>query len=105
MSLLSKIAFGFVFLICPLWLSAADRSKDKPLFPCSDRHPASAGACATTPVAIHTVLPEYTEEARQAKLAGRVVLSLVVSKKGLPSDIHVVTPLGKGLDEKAVAAV
>jgi TonB family protein len=51
------------------------------------------------------VLPEYTEEARQAKVAGQVVLSLVVSKKGLPSDVHVVTSLGKGLDEQAVAAV
>jgi TonB family protein len=105
MSLLSKIASGFVFLICPLWLLAADKSKDKPLYPCSDQHPASAGACATTPIAIHTVLPEYTEEARQAKVAGQVGLSLVVSKKGLPSDIHVVTSLGKGLDEQAVAAV
>jgi TonB family protein len=105
MSLHAKIASGLVLLICPPWVFSADKSKDKPLYPCSDQHPASAGACATTPVAIHTVVPEYTEEARQAQLAGQVVLSLVISKKGLPSDIHVVTSLGKGLDEQAVAAV
>jgi TonB family protein len=104
MSLYSKIVFGFVLLICPLGVFSADKTKDKPLYPCGGQHPASAGACATTPVAIHTLLPEYTEEARQARLAGQVVLSLVVSKKGLPSDIHVVTSLGKGLDEQAVAA-
>ena len=100
-----RIALRCVLLFFPLWLSAGDKSKDKPLFPCGDEHPSSSGACATTPVAIHSVLPEYTEEARQAKVAGRVLISLVVGKKGLPSDIHVVESLGKGLDEQAVAAV
>jgi TonB family protein len=102
---LNNILSCLFFMFSALSLFAADKSKDKPLYPCGDEHPASAGACATTPVATHTVLPEYTEAARQAKLAGRVVLSLVVNKKGLPSDVHVVTSLGQGLDEQAMAAV
>lgn len=103
--LLRKIALCFILLLSSHWLFAADQSKDKPLYPCSYEHPASAGACATTPVAIHTVLPEYTEEARQAKLAGQELLSLIVGKKGLPSNVRLLKPLGKGLDEQTIAAV
>jgi TonB family protein len=46
--------------------------------------------------------PEYTDEARLAKLEGSVLLSLVVDADGQPRDIQVVRPLGLGLDESAV---
>ncbi len=49
--------------------------------------------------------PEYSKEARIAKLNGTVVLWLVVGSDGKPKDIRVVRPLGLGLDEKAVEAV
>ena len=49
--------------------------------------------------------PEYTEEARIAHLAGLVTLSLTVDDEGMPADIHVVSPLGLGLDESAVACM
>jgi TonB family protein len=49
--------------------------------------------------------PEYSEEARKAKVSGTVVLGLVVSADGLPTNIKIVTPLGDGLDEKAVEAI
>src|ERR1035441_9953076 len=49
--------------------------------------------------------PEYTEEARLAHLAGLVTLSLTVDDEGRPADIHVVSPLGLGLDESAVACM
>jgi TonB family protein len=49
--------------------------------------------------------PEYTDEARLAHLAGVVTMSLVVNDDGTPADIHVVTPLGLGLDESAVACM
>jgi TonB family protein len=49
--------------------------------------------------------PEYTEEARIAHLAGIVSMSLTVDDEGIPSDIHVVSPMGLGLDESAVACV
>jgi TonB family protein len=49
--------------------------------------------------------PEYTEEARLAHLAGIVTMSLTVDDDGIPKEIHVVSPLGLGLDENAVACV
>jgi TonB family protein len=49
--------------------------------------------------------PEYTEEARIAHLSGTVTLSLTVDDEGIPTDIHVVSPLGLGLDEKAVTCI
>ena len=49
--------------------------------------------------------PAYTEEARIAHLAGAVTMSLTVDDEGIPKEIHVLTPLGLGLDESAVACV
>jgi TonB family protein len=49
--------------------------------------------------------PEYTEEARLAHLAGSVTMSITIDDDGMPSDIHVVSPLGLGLDESAVACM
>jgi TonB family protein len=49
--------------------------------------------------------PEYTEEARIGHLAGLVTMSLTVDDDGMPNDIHVVNPLGLGLDESAVSCM
>jgi TonB family protein len=49
--------------------------------------------------------PGYTEEARLAHLAGTVTMSLTVDDEGIPKEIHVLSPLGLGLDENAVASV
>jgi TonB family protein len=57
------------------------------------------------PVLLTKQEPQYTEEARIAKLQGSVRLSLVVGEDGIPRDIRVVKSLGLGLDESAVAAV
>src|SRR5580698_901948 len=50
----------------------------------------------------HSVKPEYTREARDAKLEGVVTLSCVVGADGVVSDIDVRHGLVMGLDEKAV---
>jgi len=55
----------------------------------------------TPPKVIRKVQPEYTREARKAKLEGTVILSALVGVDGVPSDIKLVRLLGKGLDEKA----
>lgn len=57
------------------------------------------------PVLRSKVEPEYTEEARAARIEGAVVLSLVVGKEGVPYNIHVVRSLDAGLDLKAIQAV
>lgn len=72
---------------------------------CGQNHPASAGPCATPPHVISTPSPEYSEEARKARLEGTVILSLVVGDDGSPYGIRVAKSLGMGLDEKAIAAV
>jgi len=56
----------------------------------------------TPPKVVHTVRPQYTQEAIDAKLEGDVVVSLIVGVDGLPSDLKVLRGLGMGLDEAAV---
>jgi TonB family protein len=46
--------------------------------------------------------PEYTPEARQAGLQGKVELSVTVGTDGVPRDIQVLHGLGSGLDQKAI---
>jgi len=57
------------------------------------------------PVLISKVEPQYTEEARRAKLQGTVVLYVEVGPDGVAHNIKVQRPLGMGLDEKAIEAV
>ena len=65
--------------------------------------PASGDVAA--PSLISKVEPEYSKEAREKKLSGNVLLSIIVGADGVPRDIKVVSPLGSGLDEKAIEAV
>ncbi len=59
----------------------------------------------TPPRLLYRVEPGYTEEARSAKLQGRVVLSLVIDPEGRAEEIQVVESLDPGLDQRAVEAV
>lgn len=63
------------------------------------------GRDVMAPRVVSRTAPEYTEEARQAKLEGSVGLRLIVNADGEPEDIYVMQVLGLGLDEKAVEAV
>ena len=56
------------------------------------------------PKLIYKVEPKYTDEARDAKLDGAVILSLVVRADGTASDLVVKRGLGLGLDQAAVDA-
>lgn len=59
----------------------------------------------TTPHLLSKVEPEYTPEARAARLEGAVILRIVIDTDGKPRDARIMRGLGLGLDEKAVAAV
>jgi len=59
----------------------------------------------TAPVLLFKVEPEFSEQARQAKLQGTVMLYAEVDTNGLLRNIRVTRGLGLGLDEKAVEAV
>jgi protein TonB len=57
------------------------------------------------PVLLFKVQPDYTDQARQAKYQGVVLLRVVIDENGAPQNVRVMRPLGLGLDEKAIAAV
>ena len=59
----------------------------------------------SAPVPIRTTNPEYTEEARNAKIEGAVLVEAVIDEKGVPTEPKVVRTLDKGLDQKALEAV
>lgn len=49
--------------------------------------------------------PEFNDLARRMKYQGTAVLGLTVDPNGIPTKVHVVNPLGCGLDAQAVGAV
>ncbi len=67
--------------------------------------PRRIGGGVSAPVVIYSVEPEFSEEARKAKVAGNVLVGLWIDEKGMPSHVHVVRGIGMGLDEKAIEAV
>jgi periplasmic protein TonB len=63
------------------------------------------GGGISAPKPLDTPDPEYTEEARRAKIQGTCILWLIVDAEGHPRDIRVVRGLGYGLDAKALDTV
>jgi TonB family protein len=61
--------------------------------------------CDTPPRLLFKVEPDYTQEARDAKISGTVTLSIVVGRDGSARDIVVIEGLDSGLDGKAIEAV
>lgn len=59
----------------------------------------------TAPKLLHKLEPEYTEEARAGKIAGTVLLSIVIEPDGTATNFQIVKGVGFGLDEKAVEAI
>ena len=49
--------------------------------------------------------PQYTDEARQAKLQGTVRLRVLVGADGRASQIQIIQGIGLGLDDRAVQSV
>ncbi len=63
------------------------------------------GGGVTAPSLLKKMEPEYSEEARAAKIAGTVLLKIVIQADGRATDFQVLRGMGFGLDEKAVEAV
>ena len=59
----------------------------------------------TQPVLLWKIEPEYTDEARRAKIQGTVILHIEVDTRGQAQNITVRQSLGLGLDERAIEAV
>jgi protein TonB len=81
------------------------------VFGLPDRPPGPAGPIALSqverpPETIFQVEPEFSDLARQARIEGKVVLRIVIDKKGQVTDIRVMKSMGRtGLDESAIEAV
>lgn len=63
------------------------------------------GGDVVAPHLIYKVEPQYTEEARDAKIAGSVKLSVIIERSGVANDVKVVESLDPGLDANAILAV
>ena len=63
------------------------------------------GGGVSAPQLIFQVEPEFSEEARKAKVAGNVLVTLIVDTSGHPQRVRVLRGIGMGLDEKAIEAV
>jgi TonB family protein len=66
---------------------------------------AGMGGVVTRAVLQWKAEPEYSEEARKARLQGTVVLRIVIDARGQATNIEIAHSLGLGLDERAVESV
>jgi TonB family protein len=57
------------------------------------------------PKAVYTEEPTFTRSAREKRLQGTAVVSVVINEKGLPEILEVTQDLGEGLDIQALLAV
>jgi len=65
----------------------------------------SVGGGVSAPQVVHSVQPEFTDEARRENYQGSVSVQLIVDSQGNPQNVRLVNHLGMGLDEKAIEAV
>jgi periplasmic protein TonB len=65
----------------------------------------SVGGGVSAPLLLHSVEPEFTDEARRANYQGSVSIKLIVDSQGNPQDVRLASHLGMGLEEKAIEAV
>lgn len=63
------------------------------------------GSDMVAPAPLFRMEPEYSEEARKAKIEGVIGLTLIVEPDGKVSDIRIVRTLGMGLEEQAIGTV
>ncbi len=63
------------------------------------------GGGVSAPVVLFAPEPEFSEEARKAKVSGDVTVYLQVDINGRPTHVRVQRGIGLGLDEKALEAV
>jgi TonB family protein len=90
------------------WRAYFAKQEGKPQSATKSEEPvyrATPGAGVSVPRATYQPDPEYSDEARELKHQGTVLIGLVVDASGSPIDLQIQRPTGLGLDEKAVAAV
>jgi periplasmic protein TonB len=76
-----------------------------PLLAFQNDGPYPIGSGVSAPVLLEKVEPNYTDEAREAKIQGPVVVSTEIDVDGRARNMRVVRSLDPGLDANAVAAI
>src|SRR5262249_6082061 len=64
--------------------------------------PGTFQAGVTSPTCAYCPDPQYTDEAREAKMQGRVMLRVLVGADGRAAQVQITQGIGMGLDERAV---
>jgi len=59
----------------------------------------------TLPICVYCPNPLYSDEARQAKVQGKVTLRVLVGADGRPSQVRIIQGIGLGLDDRAAQSV
>jgi protein TonB len=97
-SLLMALPAGSSVLAVPEDSSSNDRqSSDEPVF--------DLGSDITPPKPTKRVKPGYTSAARKAAVEGKVILSFIVTSKGMPTTIQIVQGLYPDLDRNAIESL
>jgi len=63
------------------------------------------GTDVSPPRTVFAPEPQFSGLSRDTNLEGVVTLGLIVDDHGIPRNVHILSPLGAGLDEEAVAAI
>ena len=63
------------------------------------------GGAVSTPVLIHSVDADFSDEARRNKYQGVALVEIIVDAQGNPQNPRIERPLGMGLDENAIKAI
>lgn len=104
---MSKLHLALLLTLCPFAPAQSTISVDavSVMQVCDQKHPESAGMCATPPRVMNKVDPVYPEKARRARREGIVTLGLIVQKDGSSRDIRPVNSPSEVLTEAAIDAV
>jgi protein TonB len=82
--------------VCPVWSQTGAKQERKVYVP---------GGDVTPPKLLSKTAPDYTQEAKDARIEGPVILKITVTAEGRADDIEVVKSLDPGLDLKAMDAI
>jgi TonB family protein len=92
----SPLLAVLIFIVAVPLAAAAKQTKEGPVY--------KPGNGVSAPVVVKEVKPQYTAEARKARIQGSVVLDCVVETNGSVGPVKVTRGLDPGLDQEAVKA-
>jgi TonB family protein len=101
----NKLQFAITFIAASITCITVNASPQAPSPKPDAENVYRVGGGVTAPRVLSRADPEYSEEARAAKINGTVLLQVVVGKDGIAHHINVLKGLDGGLDIKAVEAV